>query len=151
MKKVLIVALGLALAGCQNFEVEKVKDGASHRHMKELVAEKAKEHNVPKQLALAIVQTESKFNSHVVNKNNYGLGQISCRTAKGYGFTGPCFTLLDPAVNLKYSMSYLKHALDKSHNNWCYAATLYHRGLGRTPKESAYCVTILRVALLTKP
>jgi soluble lytic murein transglycosylase-like protein len=151
MKKAIVVSLSLALGGCQTFEIEKARPGIHQPPIRELVAEKAKEHAVPRQLAMAIVHVESKFEPNVVNKNNYGLGQISCRTAKGVGFNGPCFTLLDPKVNLTYSMTYLKMALDKADGNWCHAATLYHRGLGNKPKESAYCRTIMRAALLTKP
>jgi soluble lytic murein transglycosylase-like protein len=151
MKKAIVVAVSLALSGCQTFEVERAKEGTHRLPVRELVAEKAKEHHVPKQLAMAIVHVESKFQPNVVNKNNYGLGQISCRTAKGVGFNGPCFTLLDPSVNLTYSMTYLNLALKRSDGNWCHAATLYHRGLGNKPKESAYCRTIMRAALLTKP
>ena len=150
MKKTIAVALGLALGGCQNFELEKPKEGIHRLPIRELVAEKATEHHVPKQLALAIVHVESKFQPNVVNKNNYGLGQISCRTAKGVGFNGPCFTLLDPNVNLNYSMTYLNKALKRADGNWCHAATLYHRGLGNKPKDSPYCRTIMRAALLTK-
>ena len=151
MEKALIVALGLSLGGCQAFSIEKVRQGIHQPPVRDLVEQKANEHAVPKQLAMAIVHTESKFEPLVVNHSNYGLGQISCRTAKGVGFNGPCFTLLDPSVNLKYSMTYLKMALDKADGNWCHAATLYHRGLGNKPKESAYCRTIMRAALLTKP
>lgn len=151
MKKAMVIFLGLAVAGCQNFEVEKVKQGANRPPVHDLVAEKAKEHNVPKQLALAIVQIESRFKPNAVNKNNYGLGQISCGAARSYGLKGPCFTLLDPAVNLQYSMIYLQKALVKADNNWCYAATLYHRGLNKTPQISPYCLTVLKTALLTKP
>jgi soluble lytic murein transglycosylase-like protein len=151
MKKTILVTLGLALGGCQNFEIEKARQGVYRPPIRELVAEKAKEHHVPKQLALAIIHTESKFEPNVVNKNNYGLGQISCGTAKGVGFKGPCFTLLEPSINLTYSMTYLNQALKRSDGNWCHAATLYHRGLGNKPKESAYCRTIMRAALLTKP
>ena len=95
MKKAIVVAVSLALGGCQSFEIERAKEGTHRPPMRELVAEKATEHHVPKQLAMAIVHVESKFQPNVVNKNNYGLGQISCRTAKGMGFNGPCFTLLD--------------------------------------------------------
>jgi soluble lytic murein transglycosylase-like protein len=150
MKKTLIVAFGLSLGGCQAFNVEAPKAGLYSLSMPDLVAEKAKEHGVPKQLAMAIVHVESKFEPLVTNHGNYGLGQISCRTAKGVGFNGPCFTLLDPKVNLTYSMTYLNLALKRSDGNWCHAATLYHRGLGNKPKESAYCRTIMRAALLTK-
>ena len=87
MKKAIVVAVSLALGGCQSFEIERARQGIHQLPMRELVAEKAAEHHVPKQLAMAIVHVESKFEPNVVNKNNYGLGQISCRTAKGVGLS----------------------------------------------------------------
>jgi len=101
-------------------------------------------HNVPYELAHSVVKVESKFKPNSIGHGGtYGLGQIKCGTAKSIGFKGECKKLLDPDVNLEYTMIYLRKALDISKNNECHAATLYNRGLMNKPKSSTYCKKVL--------
>jgi len=112
--------------------------------IKELVTTYAERHRVPLELAHAIISLESKYNPNVTGqKGEYGLGQILCSTARIQGFKGKCEQLRDPVVNLEYSMSYLRYALDQTNNDICKAASYY--GSGKIPKtnNTAYCKTML--------
>jgi hypothetical protein len=138
---VMVVALGLACAGCQT--TGSVTENNSNSAMVRLVADKAQEYNVPPQLAQAVISVESGFNPKALSRGNYGLGQIRCGTAKSIGFTGNCRELLKPDINLNFSMSYLRQALDRSNGDWCGAATLYNSGLDNRPRASKYCRKVM--------
>lgn len=138
---VMVVALGLACAGCQTTGT--VVETNSTSSMVGLVALKAQEHRVPTQLAQAVISVESGYKPNVISQGNYGLGQIRCGTARGVGFTGNCRDLLKPEVNLEYTMRYLRLALDKANDDWCKATTLYNGGSMTAPRRSAYCRKVL--------
>jgi len=112
--------------------------------IKELVTIYAERHKVPLNFAHAIIHLESTYNPKLMGKKGeYGLGQILCSTARTQGFKGKCEQLHDPAVNLEYSMSYLRYALDQTDNDICKAASFY--GSGHVPKsnKTAYCRKML--------
>lgn len=93
---------------------------------------------VPADLAHAVVRVESGYQPRVRGAaGEYGLGQIMCATARGIGFTGGCHELLDPATNLRWSMKYLRMALDKG-GPGCEGVTLYNTGLAARPHCSSY-------------
>jgi soluble lytic murein transglycosylase-like protein len=138
---IMVIALGLACAGCQTTG----SNGADYSNLPlvRLVTDKAQERTVPPKLANAVVKVESGYNPKARSKGNYGLGQIRCGTAKGVGFTGNCRDLLNPEINLTYSMEYLALALDAAGGDWCNAATVYNNGLGARPRPSRYCRKVL--------
>ena len=143
MKLAMVVALCLACAGCQT-----VSAGGSNYNNEPLVqltADKAKKHNVPSSLAVAVVTYESNWDAKALSQGNYGLGQIKCGTARGIGFEGKCSSLLTPEINLEYSMRYLRMALDLAGDDQCKALTLYNRGLGaKVPtKPTRYCRDVI--------
>lgn len=134
----------LAIVGCTTVSSD-LKAGQVDPVVFNLVTEKAKEHRVPVKLAHAVVTVESMYNPKVRGRRGeYGLGQILCSTARGIGFNGKCEELADAATNLRWTMSYLRMALDKAKNNECHAATLYAAGLDRQPGNSSYCRNVLR-------
>lgn len=139
--EIMVVALGLACAGCQTTGT--ISEIAGPREMVQLVTDKAQTHQVPIELAHGVIRVESGYNPKALSRGNYGLGQIRCGTAKSVGFTGNCRDLLNPDVNLDYSMIYLRQALDRSNGDWCGAATLYNRGLDNRAKPSKYCRKVL--------
>ena len=145
--KIMVVALGLACAGCQT--TGSVAETNSKSAIVGLVALKAQEHNVPTPLAQAVVSLESGYKPNVVSQGNYGLGQIKCGTARSVGFTGNCRDLLNPDINLEYTMRYLRLAMDKANDDWCMAATVYNGGALSAPRRSAYCRKVL--ARVDKP
>lgn len=150
MKKIIMVlALGLACAGCQTLSAN--GSGNSKSPLVQLVADKAAEHRVPPRLAQAIVGAESGYNPKVISQGNYGLGQIRCGTARGLGFKGQCRDLLDANTNLTYSMQYLRMALDIAQDDPCKASMLYNQGLGAkvSGKPSGYCKRVISNMTLT--
>lgn len=138
---IMVVALGLACAGCQTTGT--VLEQNSGSSMVGLVALKAQEHNVPNRLAQAVISVESGYRPNVISKGNYGLGQIKCGTARGVGFRGNCRDLLKPEINLEYTMKYLRQALDLANDDWCKAATVYNGGAMSTSRRSSYCRKVL--------
>jgi soluble lytic murein transglycosylase-like protein len=142
MKQVMVaIALGLAAIGSQAQCAEKGPD--IRPQMVQLVADKAQQHNVPLPLALGLIETESDFKPSAYSKGNWGLGQIKCGTARSMGMKGDCRQLLTPSVNLDYSFTYLRIALDVAKNDECVAANLYNGGIGKVLKKaSRYCVKI---------
>lgn len=138
---VMVVALGLACAGCQTTGT--ISEFAGPQEIVQLVTDKAQKYQVPVELAQAVVKVESGYNPKALSRGNYGLGQIRCGTAKSVGFQGNCRELLKPEVNLEYSMTYLRMALDRSRGDWCGAATLYNSGLDNRPRASKYCRKVM--------
>jgi len=138
----MVIALGLACAGCQT--MGSIAEDNSRSAMVRLVVDKAQEHHVPPRLATAVVKVESGFNPQALSRGNYGLGQIRCGTAKGVGFAGNCRDLLKPEINLEYTMTYLRAALDAADGDWCLAATKYNGGLGTRSKHGRYCKKVMR-------
>jgi soluble lytic murein transglycosylase-like protein len=106
---------------------------------------------VPQILAHEIVNKESGYKPNSYYKGAYGLGQIKCNTAKQMGFKGDCKTLFDPDTNLKYSMLYLRKALERAAGDPCHAATLYNRGFSTTKTTSTYCKNITRKRVKLEP
>jgi len=113
--------------------------------IKDLIKQQSTQIGVPTDFALALFKVESNYNPKVRGvRGEYGLGQILCSTAKSVGFSGKCSELVDPEKNIKYSLLYLKEALDLSGNNQCYAATLYSAGFKAKPRSSSYCKLVLK-------
>lgn len=110
----------------------------------QLVTAKAHEQNVPTTLAHAVISVESRYQPRAYNQGSYGIGQIQCPTARGVGFRGSCQELFDPRINLTYSMTYLRQALDKSNDDWCHAATLYNEGLYTRSRRGKYCNLVMK-------
>lgn len=139
----MVLAISLACVSCQTASADSDKSGRSQ--LVQLIADAATQHNVPQDFAIALVEVESSFRPNVISQGNYGLGQIRCGTAKGLGYKGKCRGLLNPEVNLNYSMQYLRMALDEANGDKCKAATLYNRGLaaGVGKKRSTYCKKVL--------
>jgi len=145
IKMATVVAFCLACAGCQT--VSAGSSNYSNEPLVQLTADKAHQHNVPSSLAIAVVTLESNWDAKALSRGNYGLGQIKCGTARSVGFDGKCSALLQPDVNLEYSMKYMRMALDEAHDDQCTALTLYNQGLGKTlrKKPSRYCRNIMKI------
>ncbi|CAB5220643.1 LT_GEWL domain containing protein [uncultured Caudovirales phage] len=113
--------------------------------IKEIIRLQAEKNNIPVDFAYALVYVESRYNPTVRGaKGEYGLGQILCSTAKSMGYVGKCEGLRDPETNLKYTMLYLKSALDQAGGDLCHASAIYSSGNPRKPKRpSAYCKLVL--------
>lgn len=145
MKKVLLALLiGVSMSSA-SYSANTSKDTSFNKSdIKLLVDIIAERHNVPKDLAHAIVSLESNYDPTVTGKlGEIGLGQIRCKTAKTEGFEGKCNELYKPEVNLEYSMAYLRYALDLTNNDICRAASFYSSGQIPKSNKTAYCRKML--------
>ena len=108
MKKLLLaLVLGCSMSVSASYAKDKPKTYDTTQ-IQQLVIQIAERHKVPTNLALAIVELESRYNPNVMGKKNeYGLGQILCSTARSMGMKGKCEQLRDPETNLEYTMLYL--------------------------------------------
>lgn len=113
-----------------------------------LIARHASDNGVPVALGDAVVQIESRYNSHIVHAGNYGLMQIRAQTARGVGFSGAPSGLLDPETNLRFGMKYLALAWHKAGGDTCRALMLYQSGIGAHAPNAAnraYCSKAQRI------
>lgn len=78
--------------------------------LRALIDRHAAENGVPVTLVHRVVQRESNYNPAARNGPYWGLMQIHPRTAAGMGHRGPASELLDPDVNLRYAVRYLRGA-----------------------------------------
>jgi soluble lytic murein transglycosylase-like protein len=106
--------------------------------MASLVDSAAAGAGVPSAIARAVIRHESNFNPNTTGRaGEIGLGQIKCQTARGVGFTGSCSMLYDPQTNLRFSMAYLRIALDRG-GSGCSGVALYQRGVYGRASCSGY-------------
>ena len=101
---------------------------------------------VPVAIARAVIRRESNFNPHLRGRaGEWGIGQIKCQTAREVGLRGDCRQLADAATNLRFSMAYLRRALDRG-GSGCAGVSLYQRGIGGRIACSAYGRSVMAAA-----
>jgi soluble lytic murein transglycosylase-like protein len=123
------------LAGIRSIDVVMTREPDDMRSLVDAAATSA---GVPAHIARAVVRHESNYNPRLRGRaGEWGLGQIKCQTARSVGFAGPCIALFDPATNLRFSMAYLRLALNRG-GAGCAGISLYQRGIGSRPACSAY-------------
>lgn len=95
----------------------------------------ARHHNVPESMALAVAETESKFNCRAVgSKGEIGLFQIRPTTAFLMGFAGSIEQLHDCTTNAYYGAKYLRQAYDSCGQDIPCTISRYNRGIRARPK-----------------
>jgi soluble lytic murein transglycosylase-like protein len=121
------------------FAIAEGANGASPaRVIHAMVTEAAFSAGVPSGVAHAVIRYESKYRPHIRGRaGEWGLGQIKCQTARGVGFRGACAQLADAAENLRWSMAYLRLALDRG-GSGCAGVSLYQMGVFARPRCTAY-------------
>jgi soluble lytic murein transglycosylase-like protein len=72
----------------------------------QMIAREAKIHGVPETFVHRIVMRESRL----VHNHCFGLLQIKYATARGMGYRGDAWGLLDASINLTYAVPYLANA-----------------------------------------
>ncbi|WP_156850744.1 lytic transglycosylase domain-containing protein [Bartonella refiksaydamii] len=101
----------------------------STRPYETLIQKFANKHNVPVNLAHAVVRVESNYKARTKGAvGEIGLMQIKLSTARGLGFNGSVQDLYDPATNLEYGMRYLARAYKLSGGNTCGTILKYNAG-----------------------
>ncbi|MCH8290263.1 lytic transglycosylase domain-containing protein [Candidatus Poribacteria bacterium] len=85
-------------------------------------------------LIRAIISVESNWNANAiaeesnVNDFSYGLMQIRKDTADFLGFTGEAGELLNPSLNIRLGVKYLKRQLLRYNNQTDWAIAAYNAG-----------------------
>jgi len=97
----------LLTVGCET--VGKTADSPLH----EMIRAAAISHDIQPEIALGLVDVESKFNLKAEKDGNYGLMQIRMGTAQAMGFKGNFKDLMKPENNLEYGMRYLQYCYMK--------------------------------------
>ncbi|MBF9029206.1 transglycosylase SLT domain-containing protein [Rhodobacterales bacterium HKCCE3408] len=93
-----------------------------------LIDEYANLYAVPPALVHRVVQRESDYRPDARNGPYYGLMQILPQTAATMGHDGPPESLLDPEVNLRYAVRYLRGAWLVANGDMDAAVMWYARG-----------------------
>jgi soluble lytic murein transglycosylase-like protein len=131
-----LMALGVCLslmAGCgrapvaQAPEVTRLYPGET-TELRLLINRYADLYEVPRPLVHRVVQRESDYRPGARNGPYYGLMQILPQTARTMGHRGPPEELLDPEVNLRYAVKYLRGAWLLSDGDYDTAVGWYARG-----------------------
>ena len=96
--------------------------------LRALINKWADHYDVPRDLVHAQVKRESTHQPHVRAGPYWGLMQLHPQTARTMGFSGPNEQLLDPDVNLRYGVKYLRGAYLVSGGDKAQAMKWYARG-----------------------
>ncbi|WP_144752901.1 MULTISPECIES: lytic transglycosylase domain-containing protein [Bartonella] len=111
-----------------------------------LIRKLATKHNVPVNLAHAVVKVESNYKASIKGAaGEIGLMQIKPSTARGLGFSGSVKDLYDPATNLEYGMRYLARAYKLSGGSTCGTILKYNAGHAAKKMNSIsakYCAKV---------
>jgi hypothetical protein len=107
------------------------------------VRQEAEQRGLPADVADAVVQVESAYNPYAVGGvGEVGLMQVRPETAAMLGHRGGTTELFDPAVNIRYGVTYLARAWQLAEGDLCRALMKYRAGHGEermTPLSVEYC------------
>lgn len=108
-----------------------------------MVENTAVAHDVPLELAHAVVRVESNYNPRATGSDGtVGLMQIKPATARGLGFSGSARELYQPKTNLEWGIRYLAGARKLAKGNVCRTVLKYQGGHGAermTNASATYC------------
>ncbi len=96
--------------------------------LRRLINKWADHYGVPRPLVHRVAIRESTHRPWARNGPYYGLMQILPATARGIGFKGPNEALLDPDVNLRWAVKYLRGAWLLADGSFDRAVQWYARG-----------------------
>jgi soluble lytic murein transglycosylase-like protein len=119
-----------------------------------MVRQAAVKEKVPVELALAVAETESRFQCKAIGSaGERGVMQIKPSTARGIGYKGHASALSDCQIGIYWGMKYLKMALVKAKGDFKKAAFLYNAGLNaktKNPAKKRYVSAVFAKKSLTK-
>ncbi|WP_350334967.1 lytic transglycosylase domain-containing protein [Coralliovum pocilloporae] len=155
--RVVLITLLMGLAACGTGPLQGSSTNSKglaysqtkNNGLKSMVIREARKQGVPVNLALAVVQIESRFNPRAVGRaGEVGLMQIKPRTARGMGFKGSRKALFHPETNIKYGMKYLAGAYKRGGKTICGAILKYNAGhyaKRMNPTSARYCRKVKKV------
>lgn len=129
-RSLLIAGVLLAACGRRDGRDEAPRDlfPGETPELRALINHYSAEYQVPAALIHRVVQRESNYNAAARNGPYYGLMQILPQTAQTMGHRGPANELLDPDVNLRYAVKYLRGAWLLSDGSFDVAVKWYASG-----------------------
>lgn len=114
-----------------------------------LIHDAAKKHGVPLNIAKAVVEVESNFNSSARGAaGEVGLMQIKPATARGMGYRGSTSDLYHPETNLEWGMKYLAGARERANGDLCGTILRYNAGhyaKKMNPISRRYCTKVKKI------
>lgn len=147
MKKTILFgmgALGLILLSVGGYETVKTVSSIQYYDIIKSVKRKWGLEDVPDDLTLATIETESSFDPDAVRTEHLlsgtpdsgtyadasvGLMQILYSTAQGLGYTGDIWGLQDPETNIRWGTTY-QLQLFRKYNDWDAVIHAYNEGPG---------------------
>lgn len=123
----------------------KLADELRAKTLKPLIARYASQHDIPFELANAVIRLESRYNPSARNGPNVGLTQINVRTAQSLGYQGEAAGLMDVETNLRYGLKYLAQAYKLAGGDTCGTILRYqfgHRTQTMTSASRVYCAKV---------
>jgi soluble lytic murein transglycosylase-like protein len=119
-----------------------------------MVENTAVAHDVPLELAHAVVRVESNYNPRATGHDGtVGLMQIKPSTARGLGFSGSARELYNPKTNLEWGIRYLARARKLAKGNVCRTVMKYQGGHGAermTNASAVYCGKVKTIIARTR-
>lgn len=135
----LLIACGLTVFSGNAFAMKTKADRAAQRYSA-LIAQHARANDIPFELALAVVKTESRFDAKATGRaGEIGLMQIKLSTARGMGYDGSAKSLYRPEINLRWGMKYLGKARQLAGGSECGTLSKYNGGHGTKRMIRGYC------------
>jgi hypothetical protein len=102
------------------------------KELQEFTYVTSKQYNVPYELVLAVIATESNFKINAINENsetNADLGIMQINSIHKEIFKEKGFTdIFDPYQNIEYGISYLAELYSKFEGNEHYTLSAYNKG-----------------------
>jgi len=112
---------------------------AMHRYGA-MISNHALANDIPLDLALAVVQHESRFDADATGQaGEIGLMQIKLSTARDMGYEGSAAELYEPATNIRWGMKYLGEARELAGGSECGTLSRYNGGHGTKRLIHEYC------------
>lgn len=132
-RAMVLAALALPLAACggrkrESRRAEAAPETGGPAEVNRLIAQYAREYDVPEKLVHRVVKRESSYNPAARNGPYFGLMQILPATARTMGHHGAPGELLDAETNLKYGVKYLRGAYLVARGNHDRAVSWYSKG-----------------------
>lgn len=131
-RAMVLAALALPLAACGGKRRRETRreeaESQGPAEINRLIAQYAREYDVPEKLVHRVVKRESTYNPAARNGPYYGLMQILPATARTMGHRGAPGELLDADTNLKYGVKYLRGAYMVARGNHDRAVMWYSKG-----------------------
>ena len=119
----------LVLAACGRQEATRTELYPNETpELRRSIVHYANHYDVPVELVQRVILRESSHRPQARNGPYWGLMQIHPQTARTMGFRGRPERLLDPAVNLRYAVKYLRGAWMVSDGSFDRAVDWYSRG-----------------------